>query len=844
MTSLNTQSSAKHAAAPLLKPALVALTVALLSACTGGGPENSPVNQNSGNNNGSNYSGPPPQTDDVQRFQTYFWNNVLDKCGDCHNEGGQSPTFARQDDINLAYAEANTVADLSSPADSRLVIKVGSGHNCWLPDNQACADTMTSYITNWAGDQANSSTEIVLTDPPNLNDPGATKNFPEDPALFQTYVYPLLTQYCADCHRESAATPISPFFASNDIDVAYAAAQSRMNLDTPADSRFVTRLRAEFHNCWDVCEYDDPNLVSDSDEMEAAITQFSDAIPVSQLDEDTVASKAMTLYNGILASSGGRYEADAIATWQFKAGELNTAYDTSGVEPALPLTLNGDFEWVGGWGINLKDGSARASTANSKKLHDLIKATNEYTIEGWFAPANVTQEGPARIVSYSGGETTRNFMLGQTLYNYDFLNRSTNSDANGEPGLSTADADERLQATLQHVAVTYDPINGRRIYVNGEYTGDVDGVEAGTLNDWDDTYILVLGAETNNDFKWSGVIKFLSIHNRALNLEQIQQNFNAGVGERFYLLFNISQVINPDDEANNTNEARAYIVFEAAQWDSYSYLFNAPYFLSLNPDFSPSNIPLKGMSIGINGKENNVGQAYRNLDMVLDAADYSSETGQVISTLGTVIGLEQGPAVDEFFLTFEQLGDKTNVRVDADPTPVPTPPDANPVASEIGVRTFEEVYATLAQMTGVSMNSTRVRDVYLKVKQQLPTKEGIESFLSSHQMGVTQLTIEYCSAWMEDTTLRAQDFPGFDFNGSVTASFDSAGRTALIDPLLVKIMGTNLTSQPADNDVRGELNDLIDTLTACGGSCEAGRTLKVAKSVCAAAAGSAVMLVQ
>ena len=34
---------------------------------------------------------------------------------------------------------------------------------------------------------------------------------------------------------------------------------------------------------------------------------------------------------------------------------------------------------------------------------------------------------------------------------------------------ATADADEDLQATLQHVVATYDPVNGRRIYVNGVF---------------------------------------------------------------------------------------------------------------------------------------------------------------------------------------------------------------------------------------------------------------------------------------------------------------------------------------------------------------------------------------
>lgn len=831
MTSFNKSSIANT----LKLSSAIILSLAFLQGCTDGGPSNSPVNELPDNGGGNNYSGPPPATDDVQRFQTHFWNNVLDKCGNCHNEGGQSPTFARMDDVNLAYAEANTVADLNSPVDSRLVEKVGGGHNCWLSSNQACADTMTSYIANWAGDTASATTEIVLTDPPTLSDPGATKTFPDDPSLFQSTVYPLLEQYCSGCHADSASTPISPFFASSDINTAYSAAKSKINLDTPADSRFVVRLRSEFHNCWDDCP-------SNSNEMEAAIQSFSDGIQVEELDADAVHSKALTLLDGIPASSGGRYEADAIATWQFKAGSGSTAFDTSGVEPALELTLNGEFNWVGGWGINLNGGSARGSTANSSKLHDLIKATNEYTIEGWVAPANVTQEGPARIVTYSGGSNTRNFTLGQTLYNYNFLNRSTNSDANGQPALSTADADERLQATLQHVVVTYDPVNGRRIYVNGEYTGDVDGVEPGTLNDWNDTYVLVLGAETDNNDKWSGVIKFLSIHNRALTQEQITQNFDAGVGERFYLLFNVSEVIDPNDSDPGVNDA--YIVFEVAQWDSYSYLFNAPFFISLDDSYTPNNIPLIGMSIGINGKEATVGQAYRNVDIALDSADYNADSGQPVSTLGTVVGLEKGPSSDEFFLTFEQLADQVNVRIEAEPLPLPTPPDANPVSPDIGVRTFEEIYATLSQITGVSMNNTNVRNVYLTVKQQLPTKEDIESFLSSHQMGITQMAIEYCSALMDDTGLRGSTFPSFDFSGSVSSSFDTSGRNALIDPLLARVMGTGLTTQPATADVKTELNNLIDRLTACAGSCEAGRTLKVAKATCAAAAGSAITLVQ
>ena len=79
------------------------------------------------------YQGPAPATAEVQAFKLNVWDNVQmsSRCGGCHNEqSGQTPMFARHDDVNLAYEEANTVVDLDQPSASRLVTKVGGGHNC------------------------------------------------------------------------------------------------------------------------------------------------------------------------------------------------------------------------------------------------------------------------------------------------------------------------------------------------------------------------------------------------------------------------------------------------------------------------------------------------------------------------------------------------------------------------------------------------------------------------------------------------------------------------------------------------------------------------------------------
>ena len=127
---------------------VVLVTSVVIAGCSGGGAgTESQPNTNTGTNN-SNYSGPPPSTNDVQLFKLNVWDNLVadNRCGSCHNTGGQSPTFVRGDDINLAYADANPLVNLSSPGDSRLVTKVEGGHNCWLASDSACGDIIEAYI--------------------------------------------------------------------------------------------------------------------------------------------------------------------------------------------------------------------------------------------------------------------------------------------------------------------------------------------------------------------------------------------------------------------------------------------------------------------------------------------------------------------------------------------------------------------------------------------------------------------------------------------------------------------------------------------------------------------------
>jgi hypothetical protein len=801
-----------------------------LSACSGGGPATEATAAVAPTSSASAYTGPAPATADVQAFAVSFWNNVRvqNRCGQCHNatSPAQMPNFARSDDVNLAYAQANTVVNLQQPSTSMIVTKVSGGHNCWLSDPNACGQILTTWISNWAGASGSGTgTQVQLQAPP-LQTVGQSRNFPASPNDFSTTVYPLLQTYCAKCHSPNASTPQSPYFASSDVNQAYLAAIPKMDLNTPTNSRFYERLLNENHNCWSKCS-------DNAATMLAAIQAFANLEPLTSVDPSLVTSSALGLTQGTVASGANRFDTNVIAKYEFQTGTGLTAFDTSGVDPSADLTLSGSVTWAGGWGILIQaaGGKAQASTSSSKKIHDLIEATGEYSVEAWVAPALVAAD-KSYMVSYSGGDTVRNFTLGQTNQQYDFMMRDSNTDLNGVAQVQTPMAAMLLQASLQHVVLTYDPVNGRQIYVNGVNSGAVDAEKGGTIGNWDDTFALVLGNEVSSDRPWQGLIKFVAIHDRALTAAQITQNFNAGVGQRFYLLFNVAQV---------TGVSKGYVMMTVSQYDNASYLFTKPTFISLDPTVTPDNVVVKGVRIGINGTIPTVGQAYIPLNTTVTAANYTAQ-GEVLSNIGTVIAIQSGPLVDQFFLSFDQLGSATHVTTE--PTPVSAAPvDLAPVAT-IGVRTFAQINSSLSALTGVPTTQSAVFTTYQTVQQQLPSEATLESFSSANQVGIAQLAIQYCNVAVNTPSLAAQLLPGVTLNASTYST--QAGIDSVTSALAARVLGTGLTAQPAASTMTGasgELDQLIGTLcttTACNTSA---RVLAVTAAACAAALGSSDMLI-
>lgn len=847
-----------------------------LNGCGGGADTEGKPNQDAGNGATTTYTGPVAATPDVQKFQDTVWRELSkqNRCGSCHKAGSQSPSFADSSDVNFAYSEAlrifngAKVADLITPASSLMVTKVGLGHRCWLTTDSVCASQIEQLIKDWALPSGTSTKSIVLT-APELNPVVASKNFPDfinptnvvnTSVNFETTIYPVLHEVnqgnCGRCHSDTAQTKQQPYFAQENVAAAYEAAKQKINLENTSQSRFVLRLcdvnqtnippLCEAHNCWS------GDCDADARTMKDAIDAFAGNID----DEDTVdptlvISRAMKLTDGIIAAGGQRHEANVVALWEFKSGTGLKAYDTSGISPTMDLDLT-NTTWVGGYGIEIQDGGrAQAQTSDSKKLHDTIKATGQFSIEAWIVPNNVAQTNK-NIISYSSGDNARNFTVKQFEYAYEAQLRTSETGTNGQLPLRTADED--AQPTQQHIVINYDQSNGREIFVNGVSTGDPDTTTPGTLSDWKDNFAFLLGNEAGaalTDFtkQWSGKFRMVAIHNRALTLNQIKQNFETGVGEKFFLLFSVSHL---------TNVPESYILLEVAEFDSYSYLFNKPTFVSLATDPGTIDIDVKGMRIGINGQEAIVGQTFINLD-----TNKITSSGQVLSSMGTVISQDKGVANDDFFLAFEQFGTNTKVYLPASvPTPA-APADLTP-ESDIGVRTFDEINATMSAMTGIATTNPAVTTTFNTIKQQLPSAESIEGFLSSHQVGIAQLAIEYCNALVDDDPARINFFGSFGFGSDVATAFNTAAgdsneKNQIVDALYDKMVGipatagtAGLVNAPSRSQLKTELIDsgnalnLFDRLSGCPSACtgDATRTEKILKAMCASVTASAAMLIQ
>jgi hypothetical protein len=212
-------------------------------------------------------------------------------------------------------------------------------------------------------------------------------------------------------------------------------------------------------------------------------------------------------------------KSDLLALYRFDEGDGKTVRDRSGTETGLDLQIdNPDAARWGTAGLTVYDATLIAGSNPPRKLVEAVKKSKALTLEAWVTPANLTQDGPARILTLSSGTSQRNFTLGQDGNRYDVRIRAGRTDQNGIPGL--AGRSGAVETALTHVVFTVESSGQAKLYVNGEEQASRN--VGGDFSKWDDGYQLALANETSKDRPWLGTYHLVAIYGRALSAEEIQ----------------------------------------------------------------------------------------------------------------------------------------------------------------------------------------------------------------------------------------------------------------------------------------------------------------------------------
>ena len=616
-------------------------------------------------------------------------------------------------------------------------------------------------------------------------------------------LYPLVADpnnFCVSCHGVS----VEPTFASADLAIAYNAivGQQKVSLTNPELSRVYLRPSDDRHNCGGVASCD--RIAADF------LVGIQDWANLQNVDDPpppdiTPVVSAMTNFANAMDSGFVRADDNAIALFTFAEGDGTTTMDTSGAGAPITLQIEG-MEWAGGGGLRNIAGKAQASVDDSRKLFDMIDT--EYSVEAWVIPDNTAQDGPARIVSYSNGTQVRNFTLGQNAIYYQLRNRSAGTGANGTPALEALDP--QVATNLTHVVATFDTEVGRSLYINGQLVLE-EGV-AGDSLDWQDDQVFLIGNETTNDRLWQGVFKLVAVHNKALTVAEVQQNFDAGTGNIVTIRFDLANAVG----------APAYIDFKAAEIDGSGYLFAEP---TLTTDVA--GLAVRNMRIGVNGEIPVAEQSFRRIDTVVN------QPGTMLSPLGAIIPAALGADEDQFHLEFERLGDATGrseiVLPSVPPVPVPDTPEP-----DRGMRTFAQINDTMSVLTGVDATGNAVRSRYDELRGSLPGTTDLLAFAAAQQIAIQRLATTYCDA-MVSNTATCNDVFG-------ACSIDGASKAQTAGLVYDRFIGTSIAEQPDRTAVTTEIVSLIDDL-GCAGGCSGAAGEEVLKAACAAVLSSAAITV-
>lgn len=251
------------------------------------------------------------------------------------------------------------------------------------------------------------------------------------------------------------------------------------------------------------------------------------------LKSSSSAGCRILLFSFLIAVSVGGLQAASRATdglqvlYVFGSADGAIVKDRSGAGAPVNLRI-GDLNAVrrSAGSLEITSRTIIQSDEAPKRLIEALRKSREITIEAWIQPANLSQSGPARIVTLSPNTGERNFTLGQERDQFEVRVRTTKTDGNGIPSIRSAGA--TVSKKLTHVVYTRDRAGKARVFIDGR--GGSDEKVRGDFSNWSGDYRLGLANELTGDRPWLGTFRLVAVFSRALSPAEVVENFKAGVG--------------------------------------------------------------------------------------------------------------------------------------------------------------------------------------------------------------------------------------------------------------------------------------------------------------------------
>jgi hypothetical protein len=217
-----------------------------------------------------------------------------------------------------------------------------------------------------------------------------------------------------------------------------------------------------------------------------------------------------------------------IVLYDFTEKDGVSITDSSGVVPLLNLDITepAKVQWLDP-GLRVLEATVIKTAVSRSKLN----FDGNISIEAWIKPLNNTQEGPARIVTFSKDSANRNFTFGQQADYWDQRLRTSDNPGNGSsPSLRTPATSIATTPVLQHVVYTRSANGDAKFYIDKLLVQSA--AIPGDFSNWDITYDFGLFNELNyptDDRTWLGDIFLVAVYLDVLTPAEIAQNFDEGI---------------------------------------------------------------------------------------------------------------------------------------------------------------------------------------------------------------------------------------------------------------------------------------------------------------------------